>query len=205
MPALDENRYTGVERLLDSAYLLKLPNLHTPHPRLLVLFSGPPSSGKSTAAAQIADALEGLRIENDAVRIHLRQHIPDITFDERAAATRRYTLHMRDYLAAQSPNGLWIIDSSADRRYDEYASFAEDKHFALFLIAMLIPERTHRLWITQGGHRPILAVNDYLRMLPQRRREQALLLERRRPDSTLAPGYDIAALISRLKLRLDSL
>lgn len=178
---------------LDKLFLPTLRHVrHAGHPKLMVVFSGPPGSGKSRVAQAIENHFRGLRLENDAIRTLVAQHYPELGFEERNELVYHYGVHMGNYLAKHAPNGLWIIDSSIDRRHNFFYDFAKQHGFATLLIAMDIPEDIHRSWITQGGDRPFSSLANYLRLMPQRRQEQAEFLAAHKPDLILRPGYDMA-------------
>src|ERR1700683_2437497 len=128
---------------LDKYYLEKLENIEIDHPRLMVLFSGPPGSGKSTVADTIVATFKGVHLENDAVRTLLAKRYPNLSFDQRGELTYEYNVQLYNRLVGSTRNGLWIIDSSVDRRYEGYYDFAQKHQFAMFLIAMNIPEDIH--------------------------------------------------------------
>ncbi len=186
---------------LDSLFLPTLRNVTIPHPRLMIWFSGPPSSGKSAVAKSIEQTFQAIRFENDTVRKLLIDHCPDLSFDERNQITYTYGLHVYEQLA-NTPNGLWIIDSSIDRRADAFYGFAEQHHFAHFLIAMDIPEATHKEWIMAGGDRPYSTAAEYLMRMPQRRQEQRDFLHAHVPDLILQPGYQMQTVIDAVSAKL---
>jgi predicted kinase len=195
----------GIFAKLDKLHVPTLDNLDIEHPRLMVLFSGPPGSGKSTLAKAISSELSGVRLENDAVRILLAANYPELTFDERGKLTYLYGTHLYGNLIKHVKNGLWIIDSSVDRRYEEITEFAHKHQLAVYLIALDIPEGVHRSRIIQGGGRTFSSLANYLRYMPQRRQEQAAFLASHKPDITLGANYDLKLVIASIATKLRTL
>lgn len=194
-----------IERL-NNLYLPTLKNLDISRPRLMILFSGLPCSGKSTIARDLEQVLGGVRLENDVIRILVSHEFPDLPEEERTVLTYAYMMHAWEHLADKTTNGLWIVDSSVDRRWRKICTFAERHKFATFLIAMNIPEAVHRQWILQRDDRPFNTAKTYLERMQQRRREQQQFLSAGpKPDLTLMPDYQINNIAPLVRARLDNL
>ena len=192
-------------QLLDALYIPTLKNVSVQHPRLMVWFSGPPSSGKSRVARAIEEKFQALRLENDAIRILLLEHFPQLSFDERNDATYAYSRHLSDRLLDIALNGFWVIDSSIDRRFADFYAFADTHRFDHLLIAMDIPEEIHREWIVAGGDRPYSTAADYLKRAPQRRQEQQAFLTTHTPDIILGPDYAMKTVLDAVAAKLDGM
>lgn len=190
---------------VDARYLPTLHHLDVVHPRLMILFSGPPSSGKSTVAKAIAKEFQGVRLENDAIRTLLLTLAPNKDLSERRALAYQYRDYVMSTLVNQTQNGLWIIDSSIDRSYDTLYDFTARHSFTRFLISMNIPENVHYRWIIQGGDRAFGALSDYLEHRAQRRQEQQAFLNKHQPDLVLGPDYEITAVFNRIRSKLAHL
>src|ERR1700744_4042851 len=81
-----------VLRYLDKYYFAALPNLNTPNPKLLVVFSGGSAVGKSTISHKIERELRGLVLENDAVKRCLLQFNSGLDKDTLNKLTWSYTM-----------------------------------------------------------------------------------------------------------------
>lgn len=201
--APDNNRKLFAE--IDAQYIPTLHYLDVVHPRLMVMFSGPPSSGKSTVARTIAEEFRGIRLENDAVRTLLPKIHPGKGMDERGTLVYQYRDHIMNALVSQTQNGLWIIDSSIDRSYDTLNDFTIRHGFTRFIVAMNIPEDIHHRWIIQGGDRAFGSLSDYLEHRTQRRQEQQAFLSNHTPDLILGPDYEIITVLDRIRDKLAHL
>src|SRR5215217_8234251 len=116
---------------VDQTYWPMIKNIDTKNPRLMVLFSSPAGTGKSTTAKEIEEQFHGLRLQNDAIRKIIQKTNPSLTLAERSKITHNYMEYLWEELVSTSPNGLWIIDASIDRRYETLATFAEKYKFQI--------------------------------------------------------------------------
>ena len=67
-----------MSKYLDEEYLPTLDNLDAVNPKVLVVFSGGNATGKSGLSLRIGDELQGVVIENDAIKRAILRKIPDI-------------------------------------------------------------------------------------------------------------------------------
>lgn len=195
---------TSMLEATDKIFWPSLKYLDVAHPRLLILFSGPPSSGKSTVAAAIEDTLQAVRLENDRIRKIAGELRPQMTLEEKSALSYTYmesvTVRLLHY-----PNGLWIIDANIDEHYQKHFDFAAHHGFAYLVIAMQTPEDVRRKWIIETGDRPWASTQKYLAMMEMRHKQHEAFLATHTPDISLKPGYDIREVESLIKSRIKLL
>lgn len=187
---------------IDAAYRPTLKSLDVSHPKLIILFSGPPSSGKSRIARALEEHFRAVRLEADAIRIILGDLYPDMSLDEKSQIAYRYLGGLCAELAKTSANGLWVIDSSTDRTYDAWMNFTREHGFDAFLIEMRIPEDVHRQWIIAGGDRPFSSAAGYLEKMAFRRQQQRDFLRNHTPDLVVEPGYSMQTIYDAVERRL---
>lgn len=184
-------------------YKSELKNLDIPHPKILILFSGPPNSGKSTVARQLEEYLHAVRLENDRLRELITNTTAPLSLDEKAEFVYELMDHLRQEISSIA-NGLWVMDSSIDRQYQRVFDFAAKYGFATIIIAMSIPEQTHKEWITRSGDKSWATVDQYLTRMPMLRDQQQAFLAAYTPDIVLEPGYDIQTVINKVTKLIDN-
>lgn len=92
-------------------------NKNTPNPKIMVCFSGIPGSGKTTLAEKLEKQLQAIRISNDDIRTIIESS--GVTErDEREEAKEKFLDWFLNEVQIW-PNGLLIMDSSIDRRFDD--------------------------------------------------------------------------------------
>lgn len=124
-----------IRTYLDEHYFKHLPNVETPNPKLLIVFSGGNAIGKSTLARKIGKELGGLVIENDGVKRQILQIMPDIDrLAELNPLIWKYTLDLYARLDSLTPNGLIIRDGVIDWYYDRILPIFQRHGYKLFII-----------------------------------------------------------------------
>jgi len=106
--------------------------------RLMVCFSGIPGSGKTTLAKKIEDRYQGVRVTKDDARmlVYQNEEIKDVQDVEDIMDEYMKTLMDR---LPKLPNGLLVVDSSVDRKFDLYKDWAEKNGYKIFLIRLETP------------------------------------------------------------------
>jgi len=114
-------------------HMQSLKNLDKKNPKVLILFSGTPGSGKTTISHSLEKSFNAIRISSDDVR--------DMLFKAGVSVSRvdEYIEYCLQELKSVSVNRTIIIDRSSDRRYSDYTRFAKDQGFATFLIRIIAP------------------------------------------------------------------
>lgn len=192
---------------VDKLYRPTIKNIDAKHPKLLILFSAPPSSGKSTIAQAIEDHFKAIRLEADAIRALAAKINPESDLAWKSELANRYIDYLRPQLAKDSPNGLWIIDSTIDMHHQKIFDFAKEQGFDMLVLAIKIPESLRRQWIIETGDRPWATAEKYIETMPHRKRQNEEFLARHKADFYIEqPGFkieDIYDCISK-KLALPS-
>lgn len=185
---------------IDAIYRPSILNVDVVQPkRLVVLLSGPSSSGKTTLAKQLEKHFQAIRLENDAVRRIVKNLYPEKSTGQISALIHEYMRRLRSELVDRTENGLWIIDASVDREYEMYADFALIFGFTTFLIAMVIPEDIHLDWVTNKGAYPWVTLEKAKQLMTSYRAQQDVFLATHDPDLVLCPGYDINTVYEHLE------
>ena len=100
--------------------------------KLLICFAGVPGSGKTYLARLIEDKYNGIRLSNDEVR----EIIVDILGKDDEENRERLLHEYLGYFIShfKSPNGLIILDSGIERKYDRVKEMANKYKFKIFVI-----------------------------------------------------------------------
>lgn len=103
----------------------KLKNLSVSHGKLLICFSGIPGSGKTHIAKKLEKKYKGVRINNDDIRKVIKKIFPE--FDEKKGEEilNVYLLSLLEKLFFIN-NGLIILDSSIDRKYEKIFNLVKE-------------------------------------------------------------------------------
>jgi len=190
-------------REIDELYRPIINNLEVEHQKVLVLFSGPPSSGKSTVAKQIEKHFKAIRLENDQIRNIATKLFPIATADWKSELTYKYMSGLRDSLLNETRNGLWIIDASIDVNYKFLYDFAKKHHFIVVLLAMEIPEPLRREWIIKTGDRAFATTERYLEVMDIRKKQHDTFLLNHTPDMFLGTDYRIEDVFDLISTKLS--
>ena len=109
----------ALSQYLDENYFRKLNNVNKTNPKLLVVFSGGNAVGKSTLSKKIGDELDGLVIENDAIRRSIIDMMPDVDRSKQIHnLTWQYTKGLYPRLDSMTENGLIVRDGIIDWYFD---------------------------------------------------------------------------------------
>lgn len=187
-----------VVKEIENEYFDSLVNMSVGNPRLMVLFSGPPGSGKSVLAKLIEKEFSAIRLENDAIRSLVHAHYPKMSLDEKAEITLKCMYKCWDRLLTKSSNGLWVIDASIDRKYQTASNFAQQNNFRELIIALSLTEEEHQKRIIGRGSHPFASLDVILDHMNQRRTEQDLFLKDHNPDLVVharTPNEDVIKMV----------
>ena len=198
---------------IDSELLLTVDKLYRPniknsavdHPKLLILFSGPPSSGKSTIAKAIEKRFQTIRLENDSIRVLAANLYPESDLDWKSELSYTYMDYLRPRLARDSPNGLWIIDANIDVHHQKIFDFAKQYEFDVIVLAMMISEELRREWIITTGDRPWATADKYLGSMALRKKQHDEFLATHTADLYIKPDYRMEDIFELIDIRLRSL
>ena len=108
-------------------HVTRLKNTAKHNPKLIIAFAGTPGTGKSYLSSALADRFQGILVENDDIREIITELIPSLQPDERQRLLQEY---LKTYLfarLAKLKNGLIILDSSIDRKYDLIKAAADSR------------------------------------------------------------------------------
>lgn len=125
-----------VRAYLDQHYLPTLENTTKQNPKLLVVFAGGNAVGKSTLAKRISQELNGVILENDAIKKWLLRYNPDINQDDLDTFTWKYAMNLYGRLDSITQNGLIIRDGIIHWYFDRILPIFEAQGYPVFIISM---------------------------------------------------------------------
>lgn len=190
---------------IEKEYFNSLLNLEVQNPRLMILFSGPPGSGKSVLARQIAEKFSAIRLENDELRRLVHAHYPNQSPVQRSEITYKCMGKCWNKLLTESSNGLWVIDASIDRRYKFAFDFANNNSFHKLIIAIRLPEKVNKGRILEREGNSSAHVDAVLKHMAQCRTEQELFLENHNPDMIVSESTDNEDVLNLVHKKLVNL
>lgn len=207
-PAYRNDDYGGlpddVRQYMDNRYLRNLPNRDYPHPKLLVVFSAGNAVGKSALSQRIADELHGVVIENDAVKMHLLDYIPNINRDMLQLLTWQYTMDVYQRAGREIPNGLIVRDGVIDWYYDRILPLFERQGYELFTIGYDLSKEKLIQLINDRGNKPTVSAERLINQLIDHDIHQKRFRAEYTPDIMLTDEmvFDHDSVITAIKERL---
>ena len=126
-----------IQKITDE-YYAAVPHKNARGPKVMILFSGVPGSGKSTVARVLEREFRAVRLSNDEVRSRIWAVAPHAPLKEREAAKLRIATDVLTRVL-QAGNGMAIIDTSCDRGYDYYQEFAAKYGYRIVLLRLRVP------------------------------------------------------------------
>ena len=142
---------SDIKATLDELFWSARPNLHTPNPKILVVFSGTNGIGKSTIAHKIQTELQGLVLENDEVKKILIDKYPELSHRERSLLTWNYTMDLYPKISDLTPNGLIVRDGVIDWYFDRILPVFIEQGFTIFTIAFSVSKEKNIELIMKRG------------------------------------------------------
>lgn len=170
----------SVRDYLDTHYFARLPNIQETNPKLLVVFSGGSSLGKSTLSKMIQQELGAIVLENDAIKEHLLAFDPSLYRDDLNRLTWQYSMDLYARLDTLTPNGLVVRDGVIDWYFDRILPVFTERGYAVFTIAFDVSNDLRVRLIKQRGDKPTITVDRLISLMP----EQDLHMERFRRAHT---------------------
>lgn len=123
----------AIREIIKNDYIPYLTNKSVTNPKLLIYFLGVPGSGKTTLAKMLEQEFEAIRISKDDIITILRTNFPQLRIPELARLVNSQ-LEMILTEIARFPNGLVILDKSADRQYQVVQKYAKKNNYQTYII-----------------------------------------------------------------------
>ncbi len=192
---------------LDRTFLQDLAYLHLSNPKLLVVFSGGNSVGKTTLSRKIARTAHGLVIENDEIKKHVLSIKPDISRDDLNTTTWQYTMGLYERLPGLTSNGLVIRDGVIDWYFDRILPIFQKQGYKLFIVAYDISRAKRIELIRQRGDKQTVKAERLLLLLDDHEQHMANFRKNYTPDITLTDKTIFAhdMVVAAIQDRLDAL
>lgn len=128
--------------MLDDIYKIhknELSNLDVAHPKVMICLAGAPGSGKSHLAGYLGEKLNGVVLSNDRVRRIVEDLDPSLSVAQMQPAVQGYLDYFLDKIQ-DSPNGLLILDSAIDRKYQKVFEEADRRGYKKLVIDFDVPK-----------------------------------------------------------------
>lgn len=137
-------------------------SLRIDKPRYSIGFSGIPGSGKSYFSDRLVKDLGAIKLEKDSIRAYLKSRGASI--EERRSVQEDVMSEVIE-VAAASPNGLLVFDSSLDRVFTEANEQNASMGYKLIRISIEVSEdiALNRVSKRFGAHAPL---EEYIRCMP---------------------------------------
>lgn len=192
---------------LDTHFLPNLPNVHVPHPKLLVVFSGGNAMGKSAISAKLGQELQALVLENDDVRRHLVDFDPNLDQDKANQYMWQYMLDTYKDLDKLTPNGLVVRDGIIDWYYDKILPLFKRQGYEIFIIAFDVSREKRIELLKQKGDTKTAKVEYLLRMVDDHIAYEHVFRKEHTPDLILRDDnlFDHEAVVQAVRERLRQL
>ena len=151
--------------------------------KLILTFSGIPGSGKTTLATILQKRYHAIRLNNDQIRDIIRNlmHTEDLV--EIQSVMLQYFDYLREQVLAAN-NGVYILDSSIDRRYNEVSDFFIPRGYKIFIIKFSLPDDVIVERLKQRETDP----SSYLARLEEWKQDNQRFEEIRKADFVINKG-----------------
>ncbi|HSW66521.1 MAG TPA: AAA family ATPase [Bacillota bacterium] len=182
---------------LAAAYIRTMSHHKVSNPKVMIIFSGTPGSGKTTLARHLAADLQGQYIQNDAVRDIMRAMGVNPVGVPMVPITRRIVEH----IMAHDANQLVVIDGSIDRTWQEFFDHASKLGALPVVVRLDVPLETLRARITNRDR------HDQQRLLENLDNYQAQFENCKRhvpTDITLGESYNYGEVLASVRDKIKS-
>ena len=187
-PAYREDTYEGlpadVKQYLDEHFLVNVPNLEAENPKLLVVFSGGNAVGKSSLSQKIARELHGVVLENDAIKLHILELMPNIDRERLQLLTWQYTMNLYER-CSDIKNGLIIRDGVIDWYYDRILPIFKKQGYEVFIIGYDLSKEKLIQLINSRGDKPTVSAKRLISQLDDHEIHQKRFRAMYKPDILL--------------------
>ena len=187
-PAYREDTYEGlpadVKQYLDEHFLVNVPNLEAENPKLLVVFSGGNAVGKSSLSQKIARELHGVVLENDAIKLHILELMPNIDREKLQLLTWQYTMNLYER-CSDIKNGLIIRDGVIDWYYDRILPIFKKQGYEVFVIGYDLSKEKLIQLINSRGDKPTVSAKQLISQLDDHEIHQKRFRAIYKPDILL--------------------
>jgi hypothetical protein len=165
----DDNRgITNTTRdYLDCNYLSNIENLYCTNPKLLVVFSGGNAVGKTTFARKIEKTMQGLVLENDAIRHSLLKLDPKFSKDTINRLSWQYSMDLYQRLDKVTSNGLIVRDGIIDWYFDRILPIFEKAGYAKFIVGFDVSRPKAIELIHVRGNTPLLPEQQFYELIDE--------------------------------------
>lgn len=209
-PAYREDNYEGlpqdVGQYLDEHFLTNLPSIGVRNPKLLVVFSGGNAVGKSSLSQKIAKELQGIILENDAIKLRIMELMPDIDREKLQLLTWQYTMNLYQR-CGDIKNGLIIRDGVIDWYYDRILPIFEKQGYDLFVVGYDLSREKLIQLINSRGDKPTVSAGRLISQLDDHEIHQKRFRQAYKPDVLLGDDniFDHDKVVDMIRLRMDKL
>lgn len=194
----------ALETRLDAEYFSKLPHKKTRNPKVLVVFSGGNAVGKSTISRAIANELHGLVLENDAMKVTIRELLPGLDRDEYNKLTWQYSMSLYRRISQLSDNGLIVRDGVIDWYYDRIIPIFEQQGFRLFIVGFDVSLKKQAELIVARGDTATVAAEKLLELQNEHATHISRFRNNYTPDILITDEtlFQTEEVISKLAIRI---
>jgi predicted kinase len=175
-------------RMLADSYLEKLPYRDVDNPRVFLIFSGMPGSGKTFLAQKFAKDLRAQYIRHDDIRDEVKHLNLDLTKFHIPSVSK---LIINDIMA-HDRNKFIILDGSIDHGAERYFEHVKELHALPIIIRFDVPIETilERIVARDKNKEALLAETSHYRTAFENSRENI------DADLTLGEHYDYGSVLN---------
>jgi predicted kinase len=209
-PAYREDTYEelplDLRTYLDEHFLRQLPNVDVTNPKLLVVFSGSNAVGKSSLSHKIQNELDGVVLENDAIKLQLLKFNPQMSREELQLLTWKYTMDIYQRAATSIPNGLIIRDGVIDWYYDRVLPIFEKQGYEFFIVGYQLSREKLIQLINARGDKPTVSAERLISLLEDHAIHQRRFRQAYKPDILLTDEtvFDHDRVVELIRTRIET-